>query len=208
MKLKSILLLLLLILSAPTLWAGEALDQLNHFHTEMQTLQADFEQQLISEKGETQQHVMGQVYIQRPGNFRWDYSAPYEQMIMGSKQRLLIYDVDLEQVMVKTMDETLGQTPAVVLSGDGVLAENFHIVELEPKDGLQRVELSPRGNDGSFVRMELAFRGGELSRLELLDGFAQLTVITLTKVKRNQALPEGIFSFDPPAGVDVVGDLD
>ena len=121
----------------PLAWAGEARDQLNAFHQQMQTLQAHFEQQLVSDKGEIRQQVSGTVYIQRPGQFRWDYDPPYEQMIMADRHRLIIYDVDLEQVTVKKMDDALGQTPAVILSGDGDLEESFFIVELEPKQGLQ-----------------------------------------------------------------------
>ena len=207
MKLKQLFLLLALTPLALPVWAGTALDQLNDFHNHMQTLQADFEQQLINDKGQTQQQVSGKVYIQRPGQFRWDYRAPYEQLIMGDPHRLIIYDVDLEQVTVKAIDEALGQTPAVILSGNSDLAENFYITELEPSEGLQRIELSPRSNEGSFVRMELGFRDAELHRVELLDGFGQLTVITLQQVQRNQPLPADIFSFEPPEGVDVVGDL-
>lgn len=190
------------------LWAGEARDQLDAFHLNMQTLQADFEQQLLSEKGELQQQVSGRVYLQRPGMFRWDYSAPYEQMIMADRRKLTIYDVDLEQVTIKAMDDALGQTPAVILSGDGELGESFHIFELAPKGAMQRVELTPRNNEGSFVRMELGFLDGELSVMTLQDTFGQNTIITLENVQRNKSLPKGIFEFEVPAGVDVVGDLD
>ncbi len=189
-------------------WAGEARDQLNAFHQQMQTLQAHFEQQLVSEKGEIRQQVSGTVYIQRPGRFRWDYDPPYEQMIMADRQRLIIYDVDLEQVMVKKMDEALGQTPAVILSGDGDLEESFFIVELEPKQGLQWVELTPRNKEGSFISMQLGFLDGELSVMALEDSFGQLTTITLSQVQRNKPLPAAIFEFEAPDGVDVVGDLD
>lgn len=208
MKIRQSLFALMLMTLAAPLLAGSAIDQLNSFHQQMQTLQADFSQQLISEKGEVQQQVAGKVYIQRPGKFRWDYHSPYEQLIMGDPQRLIIYDVDLEQVTVKKLDEALGQTPAVILSGNSDLAANFHIIELADKGELKRVELSPRSNEGSFTRMELGFKNGELSRLELLDSFGQLTVITLQQTIRNGPLPDNIFDFTPPEGVDVVGDLE
>ncbi len=192
----------------PLAWAGEARDQLNAFHQQMQTLQAHFEQQLVSEKGEIRQQVSGTVYIQRPGQFRWNYAPPYEQMIMADRHQLIIYDVDLEQVMIKKMDEALGQTPAVILSGDGDLEESFFIVELEPKQGLQWVELTPRNKEGSFISMQLGFLNGELSVMALKDSFGQLTTITLSQVQRNKPLPPAIFEFEAPDGVDVVGDLD
>ncbi len=192
----------------PLAWAGEARDQLNAFHQQMQTLQAHFEQQLVSDKGEIRQQVSGTVYIQRPGQFRWDYDPPYEQMIMADRHRLIIYDVDLEQVTVKKMDDALGQTPAVILSGDGDLEESFFIVELEPKQGLQWVELKPRSKEGNFISMQLGFVDGELSVMALEDGFGQLTIITLSQVVRNRPLPADVFEFAAPEGVDVVGDLD
>jgi len=190
------------------LWAGEAREQLDNFYQNMHTLQADFDQKLISMKGEVQQQVSGKVYLQRPGMFRWDYSAPYEQMIMADRQKLTIYDVDLEQVTIRTIDQTLGQTPALVLSGEGDLDESFNIIELDPKDNRLWVALTPRNKEANFVRMELGFHNGELSQMALEDTFGQNTIITLDNIQRNKALPHGIFEFKAPAGVDVVGDLD
>jgi len=190
------------------LWAGEARDQLDNFYKNMHTLQADFDQKLISVKGEVQQQVSGKVYLQRPGLFRWDYSAPYEQMIMADSQKLTIYDVDLEQVTIRTIDQTLGQTPAVVLSGEGDLDESFNIIELEPKDNRLWVALTPRNKEANFVRMKLGFHNSELSQMALEDTFGQNTIITLNNIQRNKVLPHGIFEFKAPAGVDVIGDLD
>ncbi|MCF6219031.1 MAG: outer membrane lipoprotein chaperone LolA [Gammaproteobacteria bacterium] len=191
-----------------TAWAGEARSQLDAFHQQVKTLQADFEQRLVSEKGEVRQHAFGKVYIQRPGQFRWNYHAPYEQMIMADHHKLTLYDVDLEQVTIKKIDDAFGQTPAVVLSGAGDLDESFNIIELEPHDGMQWVALLPRNKEGSFVRMQLGFLEGELSVMMLQDSFNQLTTITLSNVVRNKPLPAAIFEFEVPEGVDVVGDLD
>ncbi len=209
MRLKTVLtsFFIVAISMAQPLWAGEARDVLDHFHAELETLQAHFEQKLINDKGEIQQQVEGEVYIQRPGLFRWDYSAPYEQMIMADRRKLMIFDADLEQLTIKEMDEALGQSPAVILSRDTDLDENFYIFELSPKDGLLRVELAPRNKEGSFNRMTLGFRGNVLARMVLEDSFGQLTIITLDHVEMNKKLPAGTFEFEPPEGTDVVGDL-
>ncbi len=188
--------------------AGEAREQLDAFHKTMQTFEADFAQKLVSDKGEVRQQVSGKVYLQRPGLFRWDYSVPYEQMIMADRRKLTIYDADLEQVTIRAIDESISQTPAVILTSDSDLDENFYIFELDPKDGMQRVELAPRGEGSSFVRVKLGFRNSDLVFMDLEDSFGQNTIIHLTHIKRNQALPKDVFEFEIPEGVDVVGDLD
>jgi len=76
----------------------------------------------------------GTLLLQRPGKFRWDYMQPYKQQIVGDGQRLWIYDVDLEQVIVKPMDAALGDTPALLLSGGGNISERFEISALTDRD--------------------------------------------------------------------------
>jgi len=189
--------------------AAEAMAQLQRFNSEMTTLKAEFSQRVFSDNGELQQQASGQLHIQRPGRFRWDYQEPYQQLILADGSKLWIYDEDLEQVTVKNIDEALGQTPAMLLSGGRDLEQEFHIIELGEMEGSQQwVELTPKAKDSSFIRMRLGFLNGELHTMELLDGFNNLTVVVLNQVVRNDPVRAGMFRFDPPAGVDVIGDIE
>jgi outer membrane lipoprotein carrier protein len=42
--------------------------------------------------------------------------------------------------------------------------------------------------------------------MELYDNFGQTTSLVFSNLQRNPALPAALFSFVPPAGVDVIGE--
>ena len=74
------------------------------FLDEAQTMSAEFRQTLFTETGEASQSSSGRFYVKRPGRFRWDYAAPAEQLVVSDGTSLWMYDVDLEQVTVRTID--------------------------------------------------------------------------------------------------------
>ena len=64
------------------------------------------------------QQSEGEFYLNRPGKFRWDYRAPYEQIIVSDGQRIWIYDVDLQQVTVQKQEAGLPTTPMALRAID------------------------------------------------------------------------------------------
>ena len=195
-----------LLLLPLTSYAGVASERLDDFFANVKTLQADFHQTLIDDKGNTVKEANGVLVMQRPGKFRWDYLQPYKQLIVADGKKIWVYDSELEQVTVKPMDAALGSTPALLLSGTKPLQENFIITELGPSDGLEWVELSPKVPDSSFERVRLAFDKTNLQRMELVDNFGQLTWLEFKKLERNVHPDPKLFVFSPPVGVDIIGD--
>ncbi len=192
----------LLLLSAPAS-AATGVAQLNEFFNGLKTLKADFQQTVADAQFATPQSATGTLAISRPGKFRWDYREPYQQLIVADGKKVWIYDVDLEQVTVKSLGETLGNTPALLLSSDEPLERNFSLKDLGDQDGLAWVELDPKDSDVSFSRIRLGFNGGVLRKMELLDNLGQTTLLSFKKVQRNPSLDAGLFRFAPPQGVDI-----
>jgi outer membrane lipoprotein carrier protein len=196
--------LLLMTLSA---YAGPATDRLNAFFAEKGSMRADFVQTVQGAAFAQPEESRGTLLLQRPGKFRWDYTQPYKQQIVGDGQRVWIYDVDLEQVIVKPMDAALGDTPALLLSGGADISERFEISTLTDRaDNLQWVQLIPKQKDTGFKEIRLGFGPKHLLGMELVDGFDQVTRLVFSNVKIGESLPKDSFRFVPPEGVDVVGD--
>ena len=189
-------------------WAGEGEGEraTRAFFEQVQSLRAHFTQELVQAGSGTLQRSSGEVVLQRPGRFRWDYREPFRQVIVADGERLWFYDTDLEQVTVKDLEEGLGGTPAALLTSRRPLDESFKLAELPAVDGLARAELRPKARDGNFESIQLGFRGGELESMEIIDSFGQLTRLGFSAVERNPKLDPALFRFTPPAGVDVIGD--
>ncbi len=201
-----VLLLALLMGMALPAWGGAGLERLHAFFTAQGALRASFEQTVQNPAFDQPETARGTLLMQPPNRFRWDYQEPYRQQIVADGKRLWFYDVDLDQVVVKPLDAALGDTPAMLLSGSGAVEDRFEVRELPDRgDGLAWVELTPRGKDTGFEAVRLGFDAHDLRRMELVDGFGQVTRLRFFDIERNVRVDPAAFRFEPPPGVDVIG---
>ena len=172
----------------------------------LQGLQAEFHQVLTDRSGRAIDEASGVLAISRPNRFRWDYREPYEQVIVADGSRIWLYDTDLAQVTVRKLDDTLSATPAMLLSGEGNLDENFTVTAVENDATIQWVEMEPKRTDTDFKSVRLGFEGTTLKHMQLADKLGQTTRLTFTNVEHNPVLDPSRFTFTVPPGVDVIGD--
>ena len=186
--------------------AAEPLKQLQTFLQASKSLTADFKQVLINEAGNPYQTSFGVFYLQRPGKFRWDYLKPFQQQIVSTGGKVWFYDTDLEQVTVKKLDESVGSTPALLLSGEIALDANFTLENQGVEGDMQWIKLLPKNQESSFKYILIGLDKGSLGGMELSDNFGQLTRIYFSKVKINPPIKASVFEFVAPKGVDVFSD--
>ncbi|MDH3713361.1 MAG: outer membrane lipoprotein chaperone LolA [Gammaproteobacteria bacterium] len=181
------------------------LQRLEAFTARLDSLRAQFVQSLFDAQGKAVQESRGTVVLQRPGRFRWEYRLPYEQLIVADGEKLWVYDTELQQVTVKELDNALGNAPIMLLSERRPLQEDFIIHNLQPRDGLQWVELEPRVKDTDFTRITLGMDEQGMKVMELRDSFGQATEVRFVNLEINVAPAAESFVFVPPAGVDIIG---
>ncbi len=201
-----LLVLLLLSLATQAALAASGRDALETFFNETQGFSARFSQTVYGDEGAPVQKSDGAMVLQRPGLFRWDYETPFKQVIVGDGAKVWIYDEDLAQVTVRSQKETLGSTPAQLLSTTAELEETFDIADQGQTAGMDWVELIPKDGDGVFASIRLAFRASQLATMELRDNLGHHTVLTFSNIKVNPQLDRATFKLDIPKGVDVVGE--
>ncbi len=180
---------------------------LENFLTNTKTLQANFKQTLHSIDGEVLQKTAGRFYLSRPGRFRWDYSAPYEQKIISDGKHIWIYNVDLDQVTVQRQAAGLSSTPMALLGNSPKLHRQFKIIPLDNYAGIYRLKLLSKTHDTDFGEIIVGLDNQGLRFLQLHDQFGQVTDIVFEKLKTNIRLAASLFKFTPPPGVDVFGKL-
>ncbi|MGZ5051659.1 MAG: outer membrane lipoprotein chaperone LolA [Methylobacter sp.] len=180
--------------------------QLKAFLKNTKSLSADFKQVLLNEAGNPTQTSYGVFYLQRPGKFRWDYQKPFQQQIVSTSGKVWFYDTDLEQVTVKKLDESVGSTPALLLSGEISLEDNFKMEQQGVDGNLMWVKLVPKNPESTFKYVLIGLDGDSLGGMELSDNFGQLTRIYFSNVVLNPPLKQTLFEFNAPKGVDVFSD--
>ncbi|PVV16501.1 MAG: outer membrane lipoprotein carrier protein LolA [gamma proteobacterium symbiont of Ctena orbiculata] len=188
------------------LWALSGPQQLEAFLEDLTTLQADFEQTL-QQDDEASYTSSGVFYLKRPGQLRWEYTAPSEQLIVADGDRIWLYDIELEQVSHRSQQAALVGTPAQLLSDQAPIKEHFLVTDLGETDGLSWVELLPKGKESQFASLRLALDDNRLQRMEMVDNFGQTTRFVFNNIQRNPTLDATLFKFTPPPMVDLIGDL-
>jgi outer membrane lipoprotein carrier protein len=192
--------------TAPAQTTRAAPSKLDEFFQGLQTLQADFRQTLRDGQGRMIEESQGVLAIHRPDRFRWDYLKPHEQTIVADGKKLWLHDVDLEQVTVRSMEQSLTGTPAVLLSGSEDLRTSFKVTGTQTKGGETVVTLVPKRGDTDFKQVRIRFTGKQLAGMVLSDKLGQSTTLEFFNVQRNVSLDDARFVFTPPAGVDVIGE--
>jgi outer membrane lipoprotein carrier protein len=193
----------LLFSQGPVYAEDQPVIQLKAFLKATKSLTADFKQVVINEAGNPVQTSHGVFFLQRPGKFRWDYQKPFQQQIVANSGKVWFFDQDLEQVTIKKLDESLGSTPALLLSGDIALDDNFIMQKQGVDEGMQWVKLSPKSQESSFKYILIGLNKGSLGGMELSDNFGQLTRIYFSNVLLNPPIKQTLFQFQAPKGADV-----
>lgn len=196
-----------LVLASSAHAADDAVAHVESYLSGLTTLSAKFVQVVRDRQDRITDRASGTFSMSRPDRFRWDYREPYEQVIVADGRKLWLYDTDLQQVTVRGLEQGLGSTPAMLLSGAGRVGESFASVGVERDGDWTWCRLRPSPHASDFETVSLAFGPkGELAAMELADKLGQTTRIDFSQLTRNTRLDDGLFRFEPPAGVDVIGD--
>ena len=202
--LKLLLLPGILLLALPG-WADDAGQRLNMALKQMDNLSTEFKQTLLDEDKNVVQQSSGTLALQRPGKFAWHYTEPFEQRIIADGSELWIYDVELDQVTVKPMDQGLANAPIMILMKQTDISEQFEISEVGQRKFLYWVELLPHAGDLEYTHIYIGIDGDSVRAMELQDQFGQSTQIVFENLRLGVVHDPATFRFVPPPGVDVYG---
>lgn len=169
-----------------------------------ETLTGRFSQLSLDGSGTQLQETSGEMALKRPGQFRWHTDEPMEQLLVSDGKKVWLYDPDIEQVTIQTLDQRLTHTPALLLSGDvSAISENFDVSHKEA-GGVVDFTLTPKAKDTLFDNLRLSFRDGVINDMQLVDGVGQRTNILFQGVELNAPIKADEFKFEIPEGTDVI----
>lgn len=192
-------------LLASSVASASGLDQLKVFLESTKSAQGVFVQSVTAKSGRKPQQSAGSFALQRPGKFRWTYEKPYRQLLVSDGEKLWSYDPDLNQVTTRKLGKALGASPAALLAG-GDLEAHFVLKEAGQADGLEMVDATPKGGEGSFERVRIGLKDNLPRIMEIRDNFGQVTTLLFAEFRPNTSPAADLFRFTPPKGADVVGE--
>lgn len=182
---------------------------LDRYLAGLTTWSADFAQETLDAKNNEIGADSGRLIIVRPGKFRLesslDDSGVAGQLMVADGHNLWRLDRDLEQATVRPLDESLSQSPAMLLAGGTSLRASFDVSADGRRDGLEWVKVKPKQAQSDFREAQFGFRNRELSRIVTVDKMGQRTTLNFTDVQRNIPFNSNLTEFVLPEGVDLIG---
>ena len=85
----------------------KAAEQLSAMLRSYETYQARFIQIVVDSSGGRVQETRGNLKAKRPGLFYWETGAPLSQFMVSDGDKVEVYDPDLEQVTIHTLDDRI-----------------------------------------------------------------------------------------------------
>ncbi len=202
-------LIALLLAAAPPAGQGTVVAGLQAWLDGTTTLEMRFRQSLVSGALGTTADESGRMYLERPGKLRWDYLSPEKKVAVLIGDRTELY-LDEERVFTRGhLTPEQGLFPRLLAGRDRI--EDLFAVTLVATPstggrGAYRLRLVPKKTPGSTGEVTLTLRPPSFSieAAELLDEAGNKTSYTFTDVRRNRALADGLFAFEPPPGTEIV----
>jgi outer membrane lipoprotein carrier protein len=189
--------------SAPA--AAEALlRRIEERHRQVADLTARFTQTYRSGMLGREVVEKGRLMLKRPGRMRWEYTDPEPKTFVADGERSFFYVPADRQVVVHARAGDRG-VAAFLLSGRGSLVGEFEPALEAAASGRERLRLTPRKPDADIERVYLeADAAGRIRSIEILDAQGNRSEFAFDDVKENVGLPDKLFRFDVPKGVEVV----
>ena len=147
----------------------------------------------------------GVVSIKRPGRMRWEYKDPEAKTFVSDGHRFYFYVPADRQVIVREQDEERS-IPSLLLSGKGDILGQFAAeLETPPSEGLLRLRLTPRRPEPEIERVVVDVEpSGRVRQIQVEDAQGGRSRFRFDDIRENVGLPDKLFRFEPPAGVEVI----
>ncbi|QQD19993.1 outer membrane lipoprotein chaperone LolA [Spongiibacter nanhainus] len=186
---------LLSLLALTSAHADSAAEQLHTQLADLNSLEAQFQQQVKDSDGELVQESTGTLALQRPNRLRWESQSPYHYLLVSDGKTLWRYDADLEQLNEEPFDSQLAQAPAMILSASREQLDAQFNIELQQRGSTRDYILQPQ-DEQMYRQLVLRFEGGKLTAMELIDNLEQYTHIEFIEPQYNPSLKDALFYFD------------
>ncbi|MGQ9646927.1 MAG: LolA family protein [Thermodesulfobacteriota bacterium] len=196
--------------SAFGLTAQEVLAEIQNQYEKTNDSEANFIQEYIGKTMKGGPKGEGKVYFKKKGMMRWDYRVP-NQKIISNGQTFWFYLPDDHQVMVSDVSKVIQEkTPLAFLSGEGNLTRDFNLVHfnesVSPKENYYVIELAPKDPQVGLFKLSLTVdkRTYYILQADVVDAMGNATRTRFLDIKTNLNLPDSLFLFTIPAGVEVL----
>ncbi len=211
------MLLLVVILSGSSIWAGNDLDsilkEMDKRQKEIKDLRTNFSQEKALELLEEKLISRGKMKYKKPDRMSWEYFKPDPLLMIIEGKKMWLYYPDMkvaEKYDLAMAGETLGLFMGFGKSMD-YLKKNYQIRLLEKEKNFCSLELIPRKEEElryvSRIVLWIDTKEYWPVKTKIFEPNGDTTLIEFKNIEINTEIPDSEFEFQVPKGVEVVEPL-
>ncbi|MBI5189235.1 MAG: outer membrane lipoprotein chaperone LolA [Nitrospirae bacterium] len=212
---KIFLCLLALMLAAPftanAMTAPELAAKLQAAYDKTTDMKASFTQVSEVKAMLMKKESSGTLIIKKPGLLRYTYKKPEKQEFIVRGEDMIMYMPEQNQVVTKKLVRAfMDKTPSTFLAGLGRITDSFNVSIPRSggtdKKGNLLLTLTPRGDSMGVkeIGMTLDPATYDILGYSFTDVNGNTNVTTLSGIKKNTGLSDGLFDFKIPKGASVM----
>ncbi|MFC3121757.1 outer membrane lipoprotein chaperone LolA [Agaribacter flavus] len=166
---------------------------------QINSYQAQFEQQIKDAQQELLLTSRGNIAIGKPSKLRWEVISPDESLLVADGEHVYNIDTFVEQVTILNQSELVQNNPLSLLISDK--DDVWDKVRVSFKDNTYDVQ--SLDENANIVRVSLQFEGEKLVSLSSVDAQQQTNAIVFSNIRQNPVLELNLFSVDIPESYEV-----
>lgn len=200
------MLLFVMLLAVPA-QAEDTAMRIQRQYESLTSFSADFSQTLTNAASGEAEKRSGSIHFRQPQNILWETKTPEPEVLLVGDTAVWNYFPSEEVAYKYPVDQILGsKTVLRFLSGKANLKEDFYIEETPAQDGGARLKLIPKNPEPTMVEAEVWVKADTamITKVLVVDFYANTNEVELDNVVLNPDLPDGMFRFAAPQGVDVL----
>ena len=175
----------------------------------IESLEADFQQEIIDQDGVVLETSQGFLKIKKPNKYRWVFFSPIEQEIVSNGDKIWIHDPELEQVVVRDALDSDPNMLDFIFDDPRVIEKTYSIKPLLEESEVEEKFLLIHLEEASaiFEKAYVSFNNRIIDEVHVITGVDRTLKIRLKEVRKNTEIRAQEFEFVPTKGTDVVREL-
>ena len=177
---------------------------LKNYLTNINTMEADFEQSNYSNSNALIDKSIGRIKIKKPDNLMWDIELPFSKKIVLQKDTLRIFDSQLNQLLISSMPMEIENSFLILLLRDTNILNFYSIDKIEKEGDKEQYSLIGNNRRNIFEKIEIYITKDKLSKFIFISANNESIVLELMNVLINKKLPDKDFIISVSDNTEII----
>jgi len=175
------------------------------FIKEMNSFSTSFVQNTYDENGLLVTTSNGSLIYKKKSKYILEYKSPNKIKFISDGQLITIYDQDLEQVIIRSVNKSLNNNIIDIFTNEKLISDKFEL-KIFFKNNENHINFLPINKDIKKSDFLLVVSNNMIKSISFVNDFDQSVIMNFNGFEINVSILESQFKIDIPESFDVIID--